>query len=263
MKKFLAVWLSVLLLLVVGCAKSEQSPTPDKDKSDNTIVSSTQIDTTPEIDNSETNTSDGADTDFDVVDPSFIPEYSGQVFIALNDNIPSFSKEELTTTGYEKYGELDSLGRVTAAVASVGRDTMPDKDEERGDISKIKPTGWVQEKYDCVSGKYLYNRCHLIGWQLSAENANKKNLITGTRFFNTEGMLPFENMVADYIKETDNHVAYRVTPVFDDNNLLCRGVQIEAFSVEDNGEGVCFNVFCYNIQPNIEIDYTTGESRLK
>ncbi len=189
-----------------------------------------------------------------------IPEYQGQIFIQLNDNVPSFSADELKAVGYEKYGELDSLGRVTVAVASLGSDTMPKQDEKRGDISKIKPTGWVQKKYDNISGKYLYNRCHLIGWQLSAENANRKNLITGTRYFNVEGMLTFENMVADYIKETDNHVAYRVTPVFEGDNLLCKGVQIEAYSIEDRGDGISFNIFCYNVQPDININYKTGDS---
>ena len=137
---------------------------------------------------------------------------------------------------------------------------MPKPDEERGSISSVKPSGWVQAQYDCVSGKYLYNRCHLLGWQLSAENANKRNLITGTRYMNTEGMLPFENMVADYIRETNNHVAYRVTPIYDGNDLVARGVQMEAYSVEDEGEGICFNVFCYNVQPGVKIDYSTGRS---
>ena len=137
---------------------------------------------------------------------------------------------------------------------------MPGANETRGSISSIKPSGWIQAKYNGISGGYLWNRCHLIGWQLSAENANRKNLITGTRYMNIEGMLPFENMVADYIKETNHHVAYRVTPIFEGNNLVCSGVQIEAYSVEDNGEGICFNVYCYNVQPGITIDYATGNS---
>lgn len=143
---------------------------------------------------------------------------------------------------------------------SVGIDTMPKDGEERQSISSIKPTGWVQAQYDCISGTWLYNRCHLIGWQLSAENANKCNLLTGTKYLNINGMLPFENMVADYIKETGNHVAYRITPIYDGNNLLASGVQMEAYSVEDNGEGICFNVYCYNVQPEITINYTTGAS---
>ncbi len=193
-------------------------------------------------------------------DMSSIPEYSGSAFVVINDNIPDFSEDELKTTGYEKYSKLDALGRTKSAIASVGRDTMPKKNEERGSISHIKPTGWVQAKYDVVNGGSLYNRCHLIGWQLSAENANEKNLLTGTRYLNVEGMLPFENMVADYIKETGNHVAYRITPIYDGDNLLASGVQMEAYSVEDKGEGICFNVYCYNVQPNITIDYATGKS---
>ncbi len=191
---------------------------------------------------------------------SDIPEYSGRPYVVINDNIPSFNKYELTTKGYETYASLDSLGRCGGAVASCGREIMPRSNEERGSISAVKPSGWVQAQYDCVSGKYLYNRCHLIGWQLSAENANKRNLITGTRYMNTEGMLPFENMVADYIKETNNHVAYRITPIYDGNDLVAKGVQMEAYSVEDEGEGICFNVFCYNVQPGVGIDYSTGRS---
>lgn len=192
---------------------------------------------------------------------SKIPDFSGRPYTVINGNVPSFNKSELTTTGYETYSPLDSLGRCGGAVASCGKEIMPSANEERGSISSVKPSGWVQAKYDCVSGKYLYNRCHLIGWQLSAENANKRNLITGTRYMNTEGMLPFENMVADYIRETGNHVAYRVTPVYEGSNLVASGVQIEAYSVEDNGEGICFNVYCYNVQPGVVINYSTGESR--
>ena len=191
---------------------------------------------------------------------SSIPAYSGKASVVINNNVPNFSASELTTKGYEKYSSLDSLGRTQVAVASVGKDTMPAANESRGDISSIKPTGWNQAKYECVSGGWLYNRCHLIGWQLSAENANKGNLITGTKYLNISGMLPFENMVADYIKETNNHVAYRITPIYDGNNLLASGVQMEAYSVEDNGEGICFNVYCYNVQPQITINYATGAS---
>jgi DNA-entry nuclease len=191
---------------------------------------------------------------------SEIPAYSGRPYVVINDNIPSFNKYELTTKGYETYASLDSLGRCGGAVASCGREIMPKPDEERGSISSVKPSGWVQAQYDCVSGKYLYNRCHLLGWQLSAENANKRNLITGTRYMNTEGMLPFENMVADYIRETNNHVAYRVTPIYDGNDLVASGVQMEAYSVEDEGEGICFNIYCYNVQPGVKIDYSTGRS---
>lgn len=193
-------------------------------------------------------------------DLSSIPAYSGKPYVAINGNVPNFSEEDLTTKSFEKYSPLDKLGRCGAAFANVSRDTMPK--EDRGSISSVKPSGWVQAKYDCVDGKSLYNRCHLIGFQLTAENANEKNLITGTRYMNVDGMLPFENMVADYVKETGNHVLYRVTPVFKGGNLVVSGVQMEAFSVEDKGEGICFNVYCYNVQPGVEIDYATGKSRL-
>lgn len=194
------------------------------------------------------------------VNVSDIPEYSGTAYTVINNNIPNFSASELTTKGYEKYSSLDSKGRCGVAIASCGTEIMPADGEERGSISSIKPSGWIQAKYSGISGGYLWNRCHLIGWQLSAENANRSNLITGTRYMNIEGMLTFENMVADYIKETNNNVAYRVTPIFEDDNLVCNGVQIEAYSIEDDGEGICFNVYCYNIQPNITIDYATGSS---
>ena len=189
-----------------------------------------------------------------------VPEYSGSAYITVNDNHPYFYDADLTTTSFESYSKLDSLGRCGVAYACVSKGTMPT--EDRGPIGQIKPSGWHTVKYDCVDGKYLYNRCHLIGYQLTAENANEKNLITGTRYLNVEGMLPFENMVADYIKETGNHVLYRVTPVFDGNNLVVSSVLMEAESVEDKGEGICFNVFCYNVQPGITIDYGTGGSAL-
>ena len=189
-----------------------------------------------------------------------VPEYSGQDYITLSDNIPEFTEDELTTGSFENYSELDGLGRCGVAFACVGVDIMPTEDREG--IGQIKPSGWVTAKYDIVDGKYLYNRCHLIGFQLTGENANEKNLITGTRYFNVEGMLPFENMVADYVKETKNHVLYRVTPVFVGEDLVAKGVQMEAYSVEDDGEGVCFNVFVYNIQPGITINYANGQSAL-
>ena len=189
---------------------------------------------------------------------SSIPSYSGNPYTSVNNNVPYFTEDDYTTVSYEYYSDLDSLGRCGVCVASIGTDLMPT--EERGSIGDVKPTGWHLEKYDNVDGKYLYNRCHLIGYQLSGENANTKNLITGTRYMNVQGMLPFENMVADYVKETGNHVLYRSTPVFDGNNLLASGVQLEGYSVEDNGSGICFNVFCYNVQPDISIDYATGDS---
>ena len=189
-----------------------------------------------------------------------IPAYSGEPFAVLEDNMPRFSLEDYVTQSYETYGDLDALNRCTYTVACIGRDLMPT--QERENIGMVRPTGWVTAKYDFVDGKYLYNRCHLIGFQLTGENANERNLITGTRYMNVQGMLPFENMVADYIKETGNHVLYRVIPVFEGNNPLASGGTMEAWSVEDNGEGICFYVYAYNVQPGVEIDYTTGESRL-
>lgn len=189
-----------------------------------------------------------------------VPVFSDAPYVIIHDNQPEFTQEDYTTDSYESYAQLDSLGRCGVAVACIGQDIMPT--EERGSIGQVKPSGWQTVKYDFVDGKYLYNRCHLIGYQLSGENANKQNLITGTRYLNTEGMLPFENMVADYVKETGNHVLYRVTPVFDGENLVARGVQMEAWSVEDEGEGICFNIYCYNNQPGVTIDYATGESKL-
>lgn len=199
-----------------------------------------------------------AETDKVSVSLSELPEYCGEPYIAIDGNKPGFTEEEKTGKSFEKYSELDSLGRCGTAYANVGQDLMPTK--KRGNISKIKPTGWQTVKYNIVEGKYLYNRCHLIGYQLTAENSNAKNLITGTRYMNVEGMLPFENRVADYVEETNHHVLYRVTPVFEGDDLLAKGVQMEAYSVEDEGEGVCFNVFVYNVQPGIHIDYATGDS---
>lgn len=189
-----------------------------------------------------------------------IPDYNGTPYVTLDDNQPSFQENDLTEESFESYGEHDTLGRCTAAYANLSNDTMPT--EKRGAIGMVKPSGWQTVKYDCVDGKYLYNRCHLIGFQLSGENANEQNLITGTRYMNVDGMLPFENMVADYIKETDNHVLYRVTPVFEGENLLASGVIMEAQSVEDNGEGISFKVYVYNVQPGVTIDYATGNSHL-
>lgn len=194
----------------------------------------------------------------DSADLAAIPEYTGSAYTVLNDNIPDFPEEDFTEESFETYSDMDSLGRCGVAYANIGEDLMPTT--KRGSIGQVKPSGWHTVKYDSVDGKYLYNRCHLIGYQLTAENANEKNLITGTRYLNTEGMLPFENMVADYIKETGNHVLYRVTPLFDGNNLVATGVQMEAESVEDKGDGILYNVFCYNIQPGITIDYKSGDS---
>ncbi len=186
--------------------------------------------------------------------------YSGEPYTPIDGNVPSFTQEELTTEAFESYSPLDSLGRCGAAYACLGRELMPR--EERGDISSVKPTGWHSVQYDFVDGKSLYNRCHLIGYQLTGENANAENLITGTRYMNVDGMLPFENLVADYIHETGGHVLYRVTPDFRGDELVARGVQMEALSVEDQGEAVSFNVYVYDVQPGVAIDYATGDSRL-
>lgn len=184
--------------------------------------------------------------------------YSGTPYTEVNGNQPYFTEEELTTQSFETYSELDSLGRCGMAYANVGQDLMPT--EPRGEIGAVKPSGWHLVKYDNVDGKYLYNRCHLIAYMLAAENANPQNLITGTRYLNVQGMLPFETKVCDYVKNTGNHVLYRVTPIFDGDNLLADGVLMEAYSVEDAGEGICFCVFAYNVQPGIGIDYATGDN---
>lgn len=196
-------------------------------------------------------------TSFDL---STIPEFEDEPYVVLNDNQPEFEQEDFNREIFEEYSKLDYLGRCGPAFAKVGTQTMPT--EERGEIGGVKPSGWKTIKYDNVDGKYLYNRCHLIGYQLTAENANERNLITGTRYMNVQGMLPFENMVAEYVRETENHVLYRVTPIFEGENLVANGVQIEAKSVEDNGQAICFNVYVYNNQPGITIDYSNGESSL-
>lgn len=199
-------------------------------------------------------------SDYVNYDLSNIPDYDGKAYVELNGNVPGFSKSEKTySESFEEYGKLDSLGRCTYAVSCIGKDLMPT--EKRGSIGSVKPSGWHISKYDFVDGKYLYNRCHLIGYQLTAENANERNLITGTRYLNVEGMLPFENDVADYIEITNNHVYYKVTPIFEGNNLVANGVQMQAYSVEDNGQGISFNVYCYNVQPGVAIDYATGDNQ--
>ncbi len=214
------------------------------------------MDTKNALDNTTTTTQYTGAT----ISISEIPEYDGSPYVVINDNIPEFYNTDYTTKSFEKYYPLDTLGRCQVAYACIGISTMPT--EKRGNIGMIKPSGWQTVKYDNVDGKYLYNRCHLIGYQLTAENANEQNLITGTRYMNVDGMLDFENEVAEYVKSTKNHVLYRVTPMFKDDELVARGVQMEAHSVEDNGKGVEFNVYCYNVQPGIEIDYATGESHI-
>lgn len=199
-------------------------------------------------------------------DLSTIPEYTSNPYVEINNNNPYFKEENYTTNAFEKYSDWDELGRSGVAFANICIEIMPKEGEEREEIGRVNDlSGWAQKRYDSlIKDKYLYNRCHLIGWQLAGENANKQNLITGTRYLNIEGMLPFENRVAEYITNNEsNHVLYRVTPIFKENNLLASGVQMEAWSVEDNGQGVCFNVYCYNVQPGVVIDYATGGSHEK
>lgn len=258
--KIRALAMMVCLALVMqsasGCGTTE--PAQGIQETTDDIEEKTQEQTVTEEQEKSLPSTENATTIEETFDFAAVPAYDGKAYVAVNDNVPFFTEEELSSTSYETYGELDPLGRCTVCVASVGQDLMPV--EERGNIGMVKPTGWHTVKYDFVDGKYLYNRCHLIGYQLTGENANEKNLITGTRYLNIEGMLPFENMVADYVKETNQHVMYRVTPVFEGDNLLAAGVLMEGKSVEDNGEGVLFCVFAYNVQPGVSIDYATGES---
>ena len=280
------IWLvsiiSTIALLLSGCSES-----PTKTTGSSSIQSTESIEETipesssetvetvidPISESQETIQEENSNESFDeslsttapLVTSEFsladVPIYSGNPYVVINDNNPYFSENELIVQSFESYSELDDLGRCGTAYACIGLDLMPT--EERGDIGSVKPTGWHTVKYNgIVDGNYLYNRCHLIGYQLSGENANERNLITGTRYLNVQGMLPFENMVADYVKETGSHVLYRVTPVFEGDNLLSSGVLMEAKSVEDAGDGILFCVFAYNVQPNIDIDYVTGESSL-
>lgn len=192
-----------------------------------------------------------------------VPAYSGRPYVEINGNVPFFEEEDMTLRSFEQYSKLDLLGRCGPAFANVSRELMPT--EERGPIGSIKPTGWVQAKYEGVvesNPPYLYNRCHLIAYCLTGENANEQNLITGTRYMNVQGMLPWEERITRYLEEQDHHVLYRVTPIFEGRNPVADGVLMEAYSVEDRGEGICFCVYCYNVQPGVEIDYRTGESRL-
>lgn len=245
MKKLLALLLSFLLLFSLsGCEEEDVELALD--------IGIAIMEELEEYENSSGNQVETPDS------PEEIPAFSGDAYVAINGNVPFFVEEEYTTESYEYYSDLDELGRCGVTMACIGVDIMPT--EDRGEIGSVKPTGWQSVKYDIVDGKYLYNRCHLIGFQLAGENANKKNLITGTRYLNIEGMLPFENLVADYVKETENHVLYRVTPIFEGDNLVASGVVMEGWSVEDEGDGVCFCVFAYNAQPGITIDYATGNS---
>ena len=242
MKKLIALLMALLLLFTfAGCEEEEMELALD--------VAIAVMEEMENYEDSESSSSTSLEE---------IPEFSGDAYIAINGNVPFFVEEEYTTESYEYYSELDELGRCGVTMACIGVDIMPT--EERGSIGSVKPSGWQSVKYDIVDGKYLYNRCHLIGFQLAGENANKQNLITGTRYLNIEGMLPFEDLVADYVKETENHVLYRVTPIFEGDNLVASGVVLEGWSVEDDGEGICFCVYAYNAQPGIVIDYATGDS---
>ncbi len=251
---FAIIFFIVICLIQQG--RTDETNNHNKTKAE-TSVSKGDLSTTSQ----EGTTTQSQKSDEATIALENIPDYSGSAYVAVNDNVPYFTDEELTTTSYEFYSELDSLGRCGVVYACVGKEIMPT--EERGSIGQVKPTGWNTVKYDIVDGNYLYNRCHLIGYQLTGENANKKNLITGTRSMNVDGMLPFENMVADYVTETGNHVMYRVTPIFDGDNLVANGVLMEAKSVEDDGEGILFNVFVYNVQEGIVINYATGDSSLE
>ena len=251
MKKRFYIFLAVFTLLMSGCSTAQTSALADVSK----II---------EINDNEDVPASARDIEQET--ESFVLEdveaYSGNPFILINNNVPYFSEDEKTCTdAFENYSELDELGRCGVAYANICRELMPT--EERGEIGSVKPSGWHTANYhEHIDGNYLYNRCHLIGYQLSGENANEKNLITGTRYLNVQGMLPFENEVTDYVESTGNHVLYRVTPEFEGDNLVASGVLMEAYSVEDQGQGIMFNVYCYNVQPGITIDYATGESVL-
>lgn len=258
--------LLALCLAFVGCDVEKDFD----DEFDKAILNSTERSTKPSQNDTQNDTEDASDGESDtqatqkdpICDILGIPQFTNKPYAVVNGNKPTFTADEITTEGYEFYSELDALGRCGYVMACVGKEMMPT--EERGDIGHIKPTGWVQKKYDSslVSGGNLYNRCHLIGFQLTGENDNEKNLITGTRYMNWDGMVDFENMIADYVKETDNHVMYRVTPMFYENELVARGVHMEAYSVEDDGDEIRFNVYVYNVQPGITINYKTGENWL-
>lgn len=242
----------------VDVSKTLQSGSETQDTTSDTAQSSavkTQQDT-----EAATESQLAENAELQTLSATAVPAYTGEATVVLNDNKPYFTETEYTTEAFERYSDLDSLGRCGVAYANVCEEIMPT--EERGAIGMIRPSGWHTIKYDCVDGKYLYNRCHLIGYQLSGENANEKNLITGTRYLNVNGMLPYEDQVADYVHDTDNHVLYRVTPVFDGDNFVADGVEIEAASVEDKGASLQFHVFCYNVQPGVVIDYKTGDSHL-
>lgn len=253
------LWLSLLLLFAPACqaANSDESQTTNSSQISSENVSDS---TSEEILSSGENIQDNSSyaTGLDAFNLANVPAYSGSPYCEINGNCPFFTNEEMTAESFESYGELDSLGRCQTCIASIGKDLMPT--EKRGNIGNVHPTGWHLVKYAGIDGNYLYNRCHLIGYQLTGENANTRNLITGTRYLNVDGMLTFENKTADYIESTGNHVMYRVTPIFEGDNLLASGVLMEAKSVEDNGTGLSFCIYCYNVQPGVTIDYATGDS---
>lgn len=253
MKRFLVLCLAVIMMAILTGCSAESEPINDTPSDifqpTNHFLADVPADPSPEP-------QPVPDPAFDLSD---VPAYGGDAYYIVNDDTPFFTGEDLTTESFETYSELDDLGRCGVAYACLGKDLMPT--EPRGEIGRIKPSGWHTARYDdIIADKYLYNRCHLIGFQLAGENDNERNLITGTRAMNVEGMLPFENRVADYLETTDNHVLYRVTPVFRNDNLVADGVLIEAYSVEDRGQGICFCVWCYNVQPGVIINYATGES---
>ena len=253
-KTMRAVLIPLIVVATVLTSACSLPPTPEP----RTTQAETDGQAVAESQDQSTDSSSASQSS-ETISPDSIPTYSGQPYVTINNNIPDFTDADMQTTSYEDYSNLDSLGRCGVANAIVGIDLMPT--EERGPIGQVKPSGWHTIKYEGVDGNYLYNRCHLIGYQLSGENANEKNLITGTRYLNVTGMLPFEDEVADYVKQNNAHVRYRVTPIFEGDNLVASGVQMEAKSVEDNGAGVCYNVYVYNVQPGVIIDYNTGDSR--
>ena len=263
LRKTAAIALCELLAIATiftGCASTDLSGTEGTGYAAGAEVagedSSGALDSKDKVDGPQENLVNN--NSYDSLDA--IPAYDGKTYVAVNNNEPFFTDSDMTATAFENYSDLDSLGRCGVAYANICKDIMPT--EERGKIGMIKPSGWHTVKYDVIKDRYLYNRCHLIGYQLAGENANPKNLITGTRYLNVEGMLPFENLVADYVNNTGNHVLYRVTPMFSGSNLVANGVLIEAKSVEDNGGGILFNVYCYNVQPGVGINYENGDSWL-
>ncbi|SDB07646.1 DNA/RNA non-specific endonuclease [Eubacterium oxidoreducens] len=267
MRKLRQLILPLILLLMLmggGCSQAEIADESLVVSNEQSSVSEEETKTQAaqeeeQEQESHKEAADSSEQTSNAFDITQIPEYCGVASYVVNNNEPYFTEDEITDEAFEDYGALDSLGRCTTAFACVGTETMPT--QERGSIGSVKPTGWHTVKYNGIDGNYLYNRCHLIAYCLGAENANEKNLITGTRYMNVEGMLPYEEETASYIDRTQNHVMYRVTPIFEENNFLASGVLMEAYSVEDEGEGICFCVYCYNVQPDITIDYATGDSK--